>query len=65
MRKRKEQIIIMRKINSPKPKDGIQQKIKERKWCGGWSKVLKENNSYAWKNLSYIKNSVVTTKFPT
>lgn len=37
----------------------------KKKWSEGWSKVLNENNSYAWKNLSYIENSVVTTEFPT
>lgn len=54
-----------KKNNHPKPKDGIQEKIKERKWSEGWSNLVKENNNCAWKNLSYRDNSVVTTKFPT
>lgn len=52
-RKRKEQIVIMGRNSSSKPKD-LQQKIKERKWCEGWTKVLEENN-YSWKNLTYSK----------
>lgn len=50
-----------KKNNSPESEDGIQQK---RKWSEGWSKVLKENSSSAWKNSSYIENSI-TTKFST